>query len=108
MLAELGLSPQDWASVLPAIATAPNLTSLERLRSRADGVARSPLEVRNGFTPTRLVLRVFSLATDCCKARAIDQAHANQIIGINELQAILDAMRKDVKVSSQRAVRTQS
>lgn len=58
MLAELKLAPQGWPSVLPAIATAINEASLNRLGLRSDGTARSPLEVMTGITPKLQVLRV--------------------------------------------------
>lgn len=45
MIAELKLGPQDWLSVLPAVASALNETSLDRLGRRPDGITRSPLEV---------------------------------------------------------------
>ncbi len=51
ILAELKLEPQDWASVIPAIASALNEASMDRLGRRPDGLARSPLEVMTGILP---------------------------------------------------------
>lgn len=58
MLAELKLGPQDWVSVLLAIATSLNESGLERLGRGKDGTASRPLEDMTGISPKRQVLRV--------------------------------------------------
>eukprot|EP00171_Calliarthron_tuberculosum_P001965 IDg1965t1 len=99
MLTELKLAPQDWVSVLPAIATALNEASLDRLGRRPDGIAYSPLEVMTGITPKRQVLRVLPPDLIHTKAKNISHARTIQVITVKELQASLDQMHKDVQAS---------
>ncbi|CDF35329.1 unnamed protein product [Chondrus crispus] len=59
---ELQLGPQDWPCAIGMIMTALNETPLKRLRIRADGVYRSPLQVMTGIKPTRVVIHTTYLA----------------------------------------------
>lgn len=96
MLTELKLGPQDWAAVLPAVATALNESGLERLGRGQGGTARSPLEVMTGIFPKRQVLRVLPPSLDYLKAKSVNHARAVQLLNIEELQTSLNALHKDV------------
>lgn len=74
VLAELKLGLRDWASMEPAIATALNEASMDRLGYCSDHVIRSPLKVMVGITPKHQVLRVVPLETDCTDMEIIDKA----------------------------------
>lgn len=99
MLAEAKLGPQDWASVLPAIASALNEASLERLGRNSKGIARSPLEVMTGILPNRQILRILPSGPNHLKAKNIDHARALQVIHIDESQKALENIHKDVERS---------
>ncbi len=53
MLAELKLGPQDWASVIPAIASALHEASMDSLGRSPDGLAGSPIDAMTGILPKR-------------------------------------------------------
>ena len=97
MLAELKLGPQDWSSVIPAITSALNEASIDRLGRRPDGPARSPLVVMTGMLPKRPLLRVLPAEANHASAKTIDRARALQLIRIEELQKTLDEVHKDVQ-----------
>ena len=99
MLAELKLGPQDWSSVIPAIASALNDASIDRPGRRPDGPARSPLEVMSGMLPKRPLLRVLTPEANHASAKTIDRARALQLICVEELQKTLDEVHKDVQHS---------
>lgn len=64
MLAKLKLTPTDWCSVFPSIATALNSTSLERLGHSSDGIARITLEVLTGIFRGRPILQIIPSSPD--------------------------------------------
>lgn len=97
MLAELKLAPQDWPSVLPAIASTLNESSLDRLGRRPDGAARSPLEVMTGISPKRPIVRILPPSASFIESKTLSHAHAAQIVKISDLQASLDKIHKDVE-----------
>ena len=97
MLAELKLGPQDWSSVIPAIASALNEASIDRLGRLPDGPARSPLEVMTGMLPKRPLLRVLPAEANHASAKTIARARALQLIRSEELQKTLDEIHKDVQ-----------
>lgn len=97
MIAELKLAPQDCTSVLPAIASALNEASMERLGKRSDGIALSPLEVMTGISPSRAMLRILPTAASAINEVNISHARATQVIAITKLQAELDRMHKEVE-----------
>ena len=99
MIAELKLAPQDWTSVIPAIASALNEASLDRLGRRPDGIARSPLEVMTGILPSRPVLRILPRDPNVTKEKTLSNARAAQVLAIAELQVALDKVHKEVERS---------
>ena len=92
----LRLAPQDWASVIPVIASALNETSLDRLGRRANGIFRSPLEVVTGILPHRPVLRILPRNLAASEWISLKHTRAAQILSISELQESLDQIHKDV------------
>lgn len=62
MIAELNLVPQDWTSALPAIASALNEASMERLGKRSEGITLNPLEAMTGISLSRAMLRILPIA----------------------------------------------
>lgn len=99
MLAESKLGPQDWASVLPAIASALHEASLGCLGRNSKENARSPLEVMTGILPNRQILRILPSGFNHSKAKNIDHARALEVIHIEELQKALEHIHKDVERS---------
>ena len=99
MIAELKLAPQDWASVIPTIASVLNEASLDRLGRRPDGIARSPLEAMTGIAPNRPVLRILPNSPKLTEEKTLEYARATQVIAISELQSALDQVHKDVERS---------
>ena len=99
MIAELNLAPQDWTSVIPAIASALNEASLERLGKRADGIALSPLEVMTGISPNRPLLRIIPKEPNNAISKTMEHARAAQVISIKKLQHDLNNMHKEVALA---------
>lgn len=99
MLSELKLAPQDWACVLPSIATALNQASLSRLGKNSNGLSRSPLEVMTGIHPQRPLLRILHSDSDFVQAQTLTHARVLQVLKIDDLQKNLEEMHKDVTKS---------
>ncbi len=97
MLADLKIGPEDWASVIPAIAFALSEASMDRLGRSPDGLARSPFEVMTGIVFKRPLLRVLTADVDHASVKTIDCASALLIIRIEQLQKTLDEIHKDVQ-----------
>ena len=95
MLAELKLAPQDWASVIPSIASALNEASLDRLGRRENGIARTPLEVMTGIAPRRSILQILPNEPNVLQETNTEQARTVQVLEISKLQQELDYMHKD-------------
>ncbi len=96
MLAGIKLWPQDWYSVIPAIASSLNEESMDRLGRRSDGLTRSPLDVVTGILPKRSLLRVLPANVENTSVKTIDRACALQLIRFEELQKTLEEIHKDV------------
>ena len=101
LLGELKLAPHDWPAVLPAVSSALNSASLDRLGSRDDGITRTPLEVMTGIQPRRPILQIIPSGLNITQAKTISHARTAQIISINQLQEALDNLHRNVSTSSQ-------
>lgn len=101
MLAEPKLAPTDWSSVIPAIASALNSTGHERLGHRADGVARTPLQVMTGIRPERPILQIIPSSQNPLDAKTLPLGRAVQVMKIDELQRSLYVPHKEVTISTQ-------
>lgn len=96
MLGELKLAPTDWDSVIPAIATALNSSSSDRLGRRPSGVSRTPLEVMTGIIPNRPILQIIPSRMSAFTEKNISLAQALKILNINDLQLKFNNMHKNV------------
>lgn len=102
MLGELKLVPQDWFSLLAAIATALSEARPERLGRRDDGTALCLLKVVTVRKPKQHILHVFPPSVDPLKARTLKHAHTMQVTKIKDLQHALNGMEHRVAFSGRK------
>lgn len=94
--AQLKLSPQDWTSVLPVIATTLNENSLDHLGRCSDGTARSPPEFMTFIETRHQILRVLPRTRNRAEAKKLEHSHDIKVTKINNMQASLHKMHKEV------------
>lgn len=80
------------------VASALNETPLDRLGTRDDNVARSPIEVMTGIAPLRDIHTVLPPTSLVTTTKDISHTKTLQVLDISKLQADLDHMLKDVSV----------
>lgn len=92
------MGPQDWPSLLGIIQTVLNEAPLAILGIREDGTYLCPLEVMTGITPRRTLIVSFDNAPKDVKRLTINRVHAENTVQIEQLQASLLQMHKEMSV----------
>ena len=95
LLSEWKLAPQDWPADIDCVQSVLNQSPLPRLGLQRPGVYRSPLQTFTGIPPSRPLL--CALPTSKYKtAHFPEEVRATQVLRVEELQAVLERMHKDV------------
>lgn len=102
LLGEWKLSSQNSPSVTEAIQSVLNHAPLKRLGLRdaeVPGLFRTPLQVFMGHKPDRPLLCAFPIG-EYPEAKTPDDVLAKKTISIDELQAVMNSMHRDVSESA--------
>ena len=95
LLSEWKLAPQDWPAVIDCFQSVLNQSPLPRLGIQRPGVYRSPLQTFTVIPPSRPLFCV--LPTSKYKtAHFPEEVRAAQVLKVEELQAALEGMHKEV------------